>query len=125
MSLLDRRNEWLRMTREAGTSGSDRYRVAVAATFTAEPIAPYLGTRLVGDDSLPPVVTIAPYNQVLQLCHNWEAYLDASPPKAIAILWRIEDFARAGFQAALRGASPDQLVEATHELADAVAILRK
>jgi FkbH-like protein len=125
MSLLDRRNDWLKMTREAGASEANRYHVAVAATFTAEPIAPYLGTRLLGSDSLPPVVTIAPYNQILQLCNNWSAYFGENPPKAIVILWRSEDFARADFQAVLRGASPDRLLAAIDELADAVAVLRK
>lgn len=125
MSLMQRRTDWLRLCRGVETSDLDRDRVIVAATFTAEPIAPYLGSRLVNDPARPPVVTIAPYNQLFQLCHNWQIYYADQTPTAMVLLWRIEDFVRPDFQAALRGAGTEPLLEKINELADAVAALRE
>ena len=46
MSLMQRRTDWLKMSRSAESSDIVRDHVVVAATFTADPIVPYLGSRL-------------------------------------------------------------------------------
>lgn len=125
MSLMQRRTDWLKACRAATVAEERRDRIIVASTFTAEPIVPYLGSRLIDDPAKPPLITIAPYNQLFQLCHNWRSDYGEHPPGTIALLWRIEDFARADFQAALRGGSIGLLQDKINELATAVESLRK
>lgn len=119
---MGRRNDWLRLSRAAVAPTNEH--VVIAATFTADPIVPYLGTRLVDDDARPPVLTVAPYNQLIQLCLGWKADYAERPPSAIILLWRIEDFARADFRSVIRGGEPTGLLEKVDELAEAVARLR-
>jgi FkbH-like protein len=125
MSLMQLRTDWLRVSRAATAAEDKRDRIVVAATFTAEPIVPYLGARLVDDPARPPVLTIAPYNQLFQLCHNWQTDYADHTPEVIVILWRIEDLLRNDFQSVLRGGSDAAIFEKVGELADAVAQLRK
>ena len=113
------------MCRDAEGSGVQREHIAVAATFTAEPLAPYLGSRLVTDPLTPPLLTIAPYNQLFQVCYSWREMFRDRMPTAIVLLWRIEDLVRPDFQAVMRGQSIEPLLEKVHELAGAVAALRK
>lgn len=118
---MGRRSDWLRLSR-AAAPGNEH--IVVAATFTADPIVPYLGTRLIDDDARPPVLTVAPYDQLIQLCLGWKADYADRPPSAIILLWRIEDFARADFRSVARGGAPAGLLEKIDELAEAVARLR-
>jgi FkbH-like protein len=125
MSLMQRRTDWLKLCRSVEEAEVARDLVVVAATYTAEPIAPYLGTRLTTDQKTPPVISIGQYNQLFQLCHNWQAMYQDRPPSAIVLLWRIEDLVRPDFHAVLRGGDAGALLSKIEELADAVATLRK
>ena len=124
MSFLKIRADWLNLSRQAAASEEDRLQVVVSATFTADPIAPFLGMRLVEDASPPPMLTIAPYNQIFQLCHEWPIAYPDKQPDAVVILWRIEDLSRPRFQAFLHGGGGDPLMWDVDELADAIARLR-
>ena len=126
MSLLKTRMDWLQLNRNAAADGSTATpKVLVAATFTADPVAPYLGMLLTGDAPQPASVSIAPYNQIIQICQSWNDDAEDGPPDAVVILWRIEDLARRHFQAFLRGGSADELVARVEELAAAIATLRQ
>lgn len=122
MSLMGRRTDWLRLSRAGRTPGDEH--ILIAATFTADPLVPYLGSRLVDDPARPPALTVASYNQLIQLCLGWKADYGDRPPTAIVMLWRIEDFARPDFQAVVRGGAAAGLFEKVEELAEAVASLR-
>ncbi|BCH30902.1 hypothetical protein MesoLjLc_28320 [Mesorhizobium sp. L-8-10] len=122
MSLMGRRTDWLRLSRAGRAPGNEH--IVIAATFTADPLVPYLGSRLVDDPVRPPALTVASYNQLIQLGLGWKADYGDRPPTAIVMLWRIEDFARADFQAVVRGGGAAGLFEKVEELAEAVAGLR-
>ncbi len=125
MSLMNIRSEWLKLKRGAAVVSSlPTFSVVVAATFTADPLEPYLGFELREDGAHPPAITIAPYNQVLQLCYDFKRAVGDQRPDAIAILWRVEDFARGDFQAFLRTGADEGVLAKVGELADAVAELQ-
>ncbi|HEY1879861.1 MAG TPA: HAD-IIIC family phosphatase [Caulobacteraceae bacterium] len=122
MSLLETRAEWLKLTRNVGAEGEGREHVLVAATFTAEPLAPYLGMQLVDGRALPPLISIAPYNQILQLCHDGGDSFASTD--AVIVLWRLEDLAREDLRAFLRGGDASPILAKVEELANAIAVLR-
>lgn len=124
MSLLETRAEWLKLTRGVEADSGGREHILVAATFTAEPLAPYLGVQLVGDRARPPLITIAPYNQVFQLCHSGTEAFVSQPPDAVVILWRLEDLARDDLRAFLRGGDSSLVLAKVEELAEAITALR-
>jgi FkbH-like protein len=124
VSLLQVRSKWLQLANSDDVRQS-RQHIAIAATFTADPIVPYLGCALAEAGS-PAYVSMLPYNQVHQLCADWKAICGESEPNTLVILWRIEDLLRKPFQAFLRG-DKDALAAALNEvviLGEAVHHLR-
>lgn len=124
MSLMEIRSRWTRLVKDGGAEGE---RVVVAATFTADPIAAYLGMALIDEGADVPRVEMAPFNQLFQLCYDWRGMFPGDTPSAIVLLWRIEDFLRGELQGFLRG-DEEALARAKTriaELSDAIAHLRR
>lgn len=124
MSLLQVRSKWLRLA-NSGDVKQSKHHIAIAATFTADPIVPYLGCALAEAGSPAFVRTLA-YNQLHQLCADWKALCGDSEPNALVLLWRIEDLLRKPFQEFLRG-DKNALATALNEvgiLGEAVSRLR-
>lgn len=65
--------------------------IALAASFTIEPIVPHLSKALLSKGVDNPVYTIAPYNQLFQVCLNPSSTLKQENINTIVIIWRIED----------------------------------
>jgi FkbH-like protein len=77
--------QWMRGTeRGAGKP----LRLGLAATFTAEPLAPLLGAALLAE-GFAPELRVGPYNQLFQVCLDPEPHLGACD--AIVLLWRMEE----------------------------------
>jgi FkbH-like protein len=128
MSLDDLRKQW----REANRRGASQdpgtaEHFVLAATFTAEPIVPYLGAKYIGDGSAVPTITIAPYDQLFQVCYNWKEMFPGDTPTALIIVWRIEDYLRTELQSFLRGGreSLNHALNKLAELSAAIASLRQ
>jgi FkbH-like protein len=108
MSLIEMRARWLKATRSIVSGECSEEHFVIAATFTANPLVPYLGVKCIGDDGSIPCITIAPYDQLFQVCLNWQTMFASHDPTAIILMWRIEDLLRSELQEFLRG-SPDAL----------------
>jgi len=64
-------------------------RIGVAASFTAEPVEPYLGSALIASGIAAPAIEFADYNQISQIClAPGSHFADAD---VVVFLWRIED----------------------------------
>ncbi len=87
------------------------YTVGVAATITADPIEPFLGSALLRQGRLPNIC-LGPYNRLFQICLEGEAAFerptDSPPLDAILLYWRIDELMAKDF------------VEYTHGDADAL-----
>ena len=103
--------------RSGEASGGHGLRVAVAASFTPEPLEPYIGTALLGHGVVRPSVVFADYNQLHQVCLDPTAALGSRPDRLV-LLWRIEDVFERDLVDAL---SSD--ADATRRLVDGVAEL--
>jgi FkbH-like protein len=91
--------------------------VAVAATFTAEPLLP--GLRLIlREAGLPFDVAFAPYNQVFQELLSVGGLLAANPGGVNVVLLRLEDFVR---DQADHAKAREILERTARELAEALA----
>jgi FkbH-like protein len=67
------------------------FTVGITATFTIEPLVPYIGANLL-DIGFHPEVKVAPYNQVHQAClAPGKVFGNTEELKSILILWRIDD----------------------------------
>jgi FkbH-like protein len=99
--------------------------IAIAGSMTVEPLEPYLGAHLLSK-RFKPHVSIAPFNQLRQVCHDHRSVLGSHDFKAIALLWRVEDLFPEMLARCLDtpGALADLLRE-VKRLADSVAHLRK
>ena len=100
---------------------------SIAATFTANPLIPYLGVKCLDGAGSIPLITVAPYDQIFQVCLSWQAMFSDRAPTAIILMWRIEDVLRSDLQEFLRGnpAAFERAVDKTGELRTAVASLRR
>jgi len=127
MSLSDIRGRWLKITRSPEYKASDAPRLVVAATFTADPLLPYLGTSYADASGVAPHIVVAPYGQIFQVCLNWQAMFADRSPSAIVILWRIEDMLRSELQDCLRGNTDGvkRALEKVDELIASIASLRR
>jgi FkbH-like protein len=76
-------------------------RIGIAATFTANPIVPYLGGHLLGA-GVEPGIQIGPYHQLFQVCLDYRAHF-AGELDVIVLLWRIEDMMTEEVAAFLHG----------------------
>jgi FkbH-like protein len=101
----------------AGSGKSDTATVAIAATFTAEPLLPALQFVL-GEVGLSLDVRFAPYNQVFQELLSSTSLLATNKYGVNVLLVRFEDFARVveGLEEAL-----NTVKRSAAELADAVS----
>jgi FkbH-like protein len=97
--------EWRDLTRTGVAPGTaPGRRVLVAASFTANHIAPGLGTALHAHEPRRgvPTITFADYNQLFQLCLMPEAY-GVHEADDVVLLWRIEDVFERDFHAWANG----------------------
>lgn len=113
MSLLQRRLGWQKI---AGTSRPIQERVAVLATFTANPVAPYLGMDCQDAGHLADV-WIAPYDQIVQECLAAESQTSRYDPTVLLVWPRLEELWR-GRPWPLSDA-PDEYAGAATEIAGA------
>lgn len=87
MSLLQLRLRWRNMVR---SNRPIQIRVAVLATFTANPLEPYLGVAL-EDAGLPSEILIGPYNQIVQECLGEQSETTRFRPQIVIIWPRFEE----------------------------------
>jgi hypothetical protein len=60
---------WRSATQAPGYAGSDgRPCIGIASSFTADPLIPYLGARLLAAGEAQPHIRQANYNQVMRVC---------------------------------------------------------
>jgi len=120
------RARWGRLQAEAAAAGVVPPAVAVMATFTADPLAPYLGCAL-ADRDISARLEWAPYNQVIQTCLSGGAAFGAAPLAASVVLWRLEDVAGDAFARAHvdEAAAQAMLDDAVTELAQALSAYQK
>ncbi len=97
--LLDAQKTWRRWRKENRDADAG-YRVGVAATFTADPLIPYVGAGLL-EQGLMPAIELADYNQVLALCYSPDSYF-SDETDAIVLLWRVEDLAEEALDTLVR-----------------------
>jgi FkbH-like protein len=89
MSLLDRKLAWKRTIKSRSGDGSVM-RVAVLATFTAQPFEPFVGMAC--EDALVPVaVMTGPFDQVISQCVVPGSETDVFEPQCLVVWPRCED----------------------------------
>lgn len=97
--------------------------VGLAASFTLDPLEPFLGAHLLSK-GLKPEFLQAPFNQLPQLSLNHKYAV--GDPDAIVMLWRIEDMFAANLAATLDTADTlPALLEDIRQFAASVAQLRR
>ncbi len=72
-------------------------KITIAASFTADPITPYLGSHLHALSGQTADITIGPYDQIEQICTAPDPSMDI-----LIILWRSEDIDKSRISNALR-----------------------
>src|SRR5262245_2399719 len=92
MNETDPKFVWRRFQAEQKqrTGTGEESRIAIAGSMTVEPLEPYLGACLV-NKKFKPRITVGPFNQLRQICHDPEGVLGTDNLGAIVLLWRIED----------------------------------
>jgi FkbH-like protein len=91
-SFLEIRQRWHRRPR---TGGAIDLRIALLASYTIDPIVPYLGTFL-DRAGLAAWPFVGPMNQIVQQCLDPSGWLAASKPDVLVIAPRFEEFWPAG-----------------------------
>lgn len=111
---------------KSGARSEDGLRIGVAASFTAEPIAPYLSAALTSAGLGCKSIAFAPYNQLIQACLDHKTAFDGEVDVGV-LLWRIEDIARSALHALVAGRSEalEEIVGAAGGLVDAAAVLQR
>lgn len=99
--------------------------VGVAASFTVDPVVPYLGCALL-DAGFSPTVEVAPAEQLHHVCTSPQTAFSRQPD-ALILLWRIEDLSETLVARHAEGddAALPLILEAVGSLADAVSHLRR
>lgn len=87
MSLLQLRLRWRSLVR---SDRSTQMRVAFLATFTANPLEPYLGVAL-EDAGLPAEIWVGPYNQIVQECLSEQSQTARFRPQVLIVWPRFEE----------------------------------
>lgn len=98
VSVTSLRQRWLDFQRHS-TSSPD-ITVGVAASFTAEPLEPFLGASLL-DHGFVPAITFAQYDQIHQVCSDPDSTMGTVD--LLVLLWRIEDMFSRDFWDAVDG----------------------
>ena len=97
--------------------------IAVAASFTAEPLGRHLAAHLLGKKFTPEIV-FGPFNQLRQASADYKAVF-AREPDALIFLWRIEDIFPALLAACLDSAAAlPKLMDEVKAFAADIARLR-
>ena len=65
-------------------------RVGLVATFTLDPVEPYLGSNLLAHGFCHPEITFADYNQIMQVCFDWKKHFHENT-NVIGLFWNISD----------------------------------
>ena len=117
--LRSRRSDWRAFLRTVPANPAD-LTVALAASFTVDPLIPYLGSRALAAGVRNPTILNADYNQLMQVCLGHDRVFAGHSPDAIALLWRIEDIADTEDLASLEIAV-DGLLQAIAGLRDSYA----
>ncbi len=120
------RRAWAQLQRAEATSGAAAVRrIAIAGSFTVDPVTPYLGLRLheLGEGTAK--ITIGPFDQLMQTCLDYRGTL-GNDANVVVLIWRIEDLLRSELQAFIRGdaAGLDRALDKLMEFTGALAILR-
>lgn len=76
------------MAHRRGPTTTPDLTIGVTASFTAEPLEPFLGATLL-DAGIVPAFSFAEYNQIHEVCYDPVATLGALD--ILLVLWRIED----------------------------------
>ena len=87
MSLLETRLSWQKIARSGRAA---ELRVAVLATFTANPLTPYLGVAL-EDARFPAEIMVGPYDQIVQECISDDGETARFGPDLLIIWPRLEE----------------------------------
>jgi FkbH-like protein len=90
MDLRSRRSEWRAHLKRAEIGEAD-LTIGLAASFTVDPLVPYLGQRTLAFGLKNPAFPLADYNQVVQVCMNPQRSFEGHAPDVVALLWRLED----------------------------------
>ncbi|WP_329793383.1 hypothetical protein V1227_16135 [Lentzea sp. DG1S-22] len=81
------RRRWQEM---AGTGVNPVIRAGLLASYTIDPVLPYLGTAL-HDAGLPASFTTGPYNQIVQQCLDDTSVMAAARPDVLVVAPRFEE----------------------------------
>jgi FkbH-like protein len=87
MSLLETRLRWRQVVRSGRVA---QLRVGVLASFTVDPLTPYLGTAL-EEAGLPAEIQIGPYNQIVQQCLLVGGEMARHAPDVLVVWPRLEE----------------------------------
>jgi len=119
----DNQVRWLRARKERAPDAPAGISVGVAASFTAEPLEPQLGTALIDAGYADPEIHFAEYNQLHQVCLDPGAV--APHLDVLILLWRIEDVFEREFLRYLEGddTAADRIGDDTAQLAALVTAL--
>jgi FkbH-like protein len=94
--LKDLQRLWRSHMRRPVEPGPADAAIGIAASFTVDPLVPYLGARLVEGGVRSPELRLANYNQLIRVCNAHEQELTGDPLSAIVLLFRLEDLADTG-----------------------------
>lgn len=72
-----------------GGDSAPAIRIGLAASFTADPLVPFIGAALLAQDTVAEF-KVGPYNQLFQTCLDPQASFGAACD-VIVLLWRLED----------------------------------
>ncbi|MFI6234734.1 hypothetical protein ACIBD9_14340 [Micromonospora sp. NPDC050784] len=85
--LLARRTRWQAVTRQRP---EPVLRVALLASYTVDPLVPYLGLGL-HDAGLPATLSVGPFQQVVQQCLATDGFLAETRPDVLVVVQRLEE----------------------------------
>src|SRR5215471_21597098 len=86
-SLLETRSRWREISR---TERPTALRVALLASYTIDPLVPYLGV-LLDEAGHPAEIRVGPYNQIVQQCLDEESQTAAGRPDVVVVAPRFEE----------------------------------
>lgn len=86
-------------------------KIGLSASFTIDPLVPYMGAALLDHGYTHPKVTLADYSQIMQTCYGWQNQFD-SDTNVIFLCWQIEEM----IGDKINSADTDELLGATDEM---------
>ncbi len=103
-------------------SRGDEIRIGLASSFTVEPLEPYLGVSLI-ESGFRPSISIAPYNQIHQVCLDPSSAFGGALPDCICIMWRIEEVLAQELNAWCQG-DASAIQQAVDRLSELAALIK-